>query len=257
MAPAINLNADMGESTDGADIARDLALLDHVTSASIACGFHAGDPEVMHRVVAAAAARGVSIGAHPGFHDREGFGRREIRMSPAGIEHMVAYQIGALDGIARLTASTITHVKPHGALYNMAAADSGYAMAIARAIHALDRALIFIVPPGSAMERAGRDLGLAIAREGFPDRAYDDNGHLVPRGVPGAVIENPAAIAERALRMACDGEIVAASGKRLKLAVDTLCIHGDEPCAVDNARAVRAALDASAWTTVSLPTLLR
>lgn len=257
MARVINLNADLGEASGDADLGHDVALLDHVNSASIACGFHAGDAHIMHRVVAAAKAKGVSIGAHPSFDDRAGFGRRNIHMPPASVANLVAFQIGALAGIARLADSAATHVKPHGALYNMAASDAGYATAIASAIQATDPSLIFVVPPGSAMEVAGRELGLAIAREGFPDRAYDDHGHIVPRGEPGAVIANPDVVAARALGMARDRVIVSATGKRIDMAIDTLCIHGDEPGAIECARAVRSALAAAGWSTVTLPAILR
>lgn len=252
MARTINLNADVGEGFGRYEIGHDGALLEIVRSVSIACGFHAGDPTIMQRIAAAAKAKGVSIGAHPGFDDRSGFGRREISMSAADVEYAVAYQIGALQALAAYAGHRVTHVKAHGALYNMAARDDGLAMAIGRAIRTLDPALVYVGQSGSEMERAAGRLGLACAREAFPDRGYDDGGALLQRGLAGAVIDDPAAAADRALRMALDGEVVTASGKRIALAADTLCIHGDVPRAVEIARAVRGALDQAGVEVVPL-----
>lgn len=245
MNRTIDLNADVGEG-----VGEDAALLAVVSSANIACGFHAGDAATMHRTLVAAKAGGssnggIGVGAHPSFDDRAGFGRREMMLSEAELEVLVAYQIGALMGLAAHVGIRVAHVKPHGALYNMAARDSAYAMAIGRAIRSIDRGLVYVGQAGSEMERAADRLGLACAREGFPDRGYGDDGLLLPRGRDGAIISHPATVAERALRMARDGGVVSASGKPIALAVDTLCIHGDAAGAVDIARAVRAALDQS------------
>jgi UPF0271 protein len=241
----IDLNADMGEGFGAYTIGQDEALLGIVTSTNIACGFHAGDASIMRRLVGLASERSVGLGAHPGLNDIWGFGRRTIQMNTRDLEYLVAYQIGALAGIAKYADTALRHVKPHGALYNMAAKDEGYASAIARAVKTVDRSLIFVGLPGSELEKAAEREGLAFAREGFCDRLYSDDGTLTPRSQPGAVITDPKAAAAQALRLAQDGEIVSASGARLKLQVDTLCVHGDEPAAVEVARAVRSTLEAA------------
>lgn len=240
MARTINLNADVGEG-----IGDDAALLSLVASGSIACGLHAGDPATMHRTLLAAKTSGAGIGAHPGFDDRDGFGRREMSMSETAIESLVGRQVGALMELAARNGLTVDHVKPHGALYNMAARDAGYAMAIGRAIRGLDRDLIFVGQSGSEMQHAALRLDLQFAREAFPDRGYGDDGRLLPRSTAGAVISDPETVASRAVGMARDGVVVTASGKQITLAADTLCIHGDAPGALDIARAVRTALRAS------------
>lgn len=252
MRRTIDLNADVGEDIASDGVAHDAALLDIVASASIACGFHAGSPTIMRDVAAAARARGVGIGAHPSFHDRANFGRREMVMAAVDIETMVAYQIGALQGIAATVGVKLGHVKPHGALYNMAARDAACAMAVGRAIRGIDPALIYVGQAGSEMEHAAARLGLACAREAFPDRGYDDDGRLLPRGQTGAVISDPAEVAQRARHMASDGSIVTATGRRLQSGIDTLCIHGDTPHALAIARAVRAALEAAGMTIAPL-----
>lgn len=238
MTRTINLNADVGEGQGD-----DAALLRLVASGSIACGCHAGDAGTMLRTLLAAKAAGASVGAHPGFDDREGFGRREMAMSERDLESLVARQIAALMEIAARAAMTLGHVKPHGALYNMAARDLGCATSIGRAIRAIDRDLIYVGQAGSQMEHAAARLGLSCAREAFPDRGYGDDGRLLPRTSAGAVIAVPADAAVRAVRMARDGEVVTGSGRTLALGIDTLCLHSDTPGAIDIARAVRAALD--------------
>jgi UPF0271 protein len=256
MADKINLNADMGESYGAFKMGDDEGLLKIVRSANIACGFHAGDPNVMHQVVVRAKQEGVSIGAHPGFNDLWGFGRRRIDMAPRDAEYAVAYQIGALQAMARYAGLKPTHAKAHGMLYTMAAEDLELALAIGRAIKTVDPGLIYVVLPDSEMERAAERLGLKLAREGFIDRMYNDNGNLVSRKMPGAVIGDPQVAAERAVRMALDGEIVAASGKLLKRKVETLCVHGDEPAAIAVATAARRALEAAGVAVVTLPELV-
>jgi UPF0271 protein len=253
MAKQINLNADMGEGFGAYDIGDDRGLLKIIRSASIACGFHAGDPVVMQRLVTEAAAQGVSIGAHPGFNDLWGFGRRRIDMNPRELEYMIAYQIGALQAMACYAGAKVTHLKPHGALNNMAAEDLELALAIARAIKTVDRDIIYVALAGSQMEKAGRQLGLAVAREGFCDRLYDDDGNLTSRKVPGAVLHDPDIVKQRVVEMVLNEEIVSRNGKRLAVRLDTLCVHGDEPSAVVVARAVRDGLEAAGIRVVPLP----
>jgi len=252
MPTQINLNADMGEGFGAYDIGNDEAMLKIIRSASIACGLHAGDPLTMHRNVLRAKEEGVSIGAHPGFNDLWGFGRRRIEMKPDQLEYLVAYQIGALQAMAAYVGERVTHVKPHGALNNMAAVDAEYAIAIGRAIKAVDREIVYVALAGSEMERAGRSLGLRVAREGFCDRLYDDDGNLTSRSIPGAVIKDPAVAAERVVDMVRNGELVSRNGKRIACKIDTLFVHGDEPTAVDLAHAVRAGLEAAGVAIVPL-----
>lgn len=239
----IDLNSDLGESFGDWRMGDDEAMLDIVTSANVACGFHAGDPDVMLRTVRAAKAKGVAIGAHPGFHDLQGFGRRRIEgLGREQIEALVGYQIGALQAVAALAGHRVTHVKPHGALSNMASEDEGLAGAIADAIRRVDPALVFVVLPNTAMERAGVASGLPLARELFADRVYDDRCLLVPRTMEGAVLTDPAEIAARAVKMIKTGAVTSLAGRSIPVRADTLCVHGDSPDAVAIARAVRAAL---------------
>ncbi|MBL8833455.1 MAG: LamB/YcsF family protein [Rhodospirillales bacterium] len=241
---AVDLNSDLGESFGAWNMGDDAAMLDVVTSANVACGFHAGDPDTMLKTVESAKARGVAIGAHPGFHDLQGFGRRQIQgLTAREIETLVAYQIGALQAIATMAGHRVTHVKAHGALSNMAMVDDGMATALARAVRAVDPTLTFVVLPQTALERAGETANLPLAREIFADRAYEDDGTLVSRRKPGAMLHDPEAVAERVLRMVQERAIVSVSGKRLPMPIDTVCIHGDSPGAVAMARAVRRRLD--------------
>ncbi|MDX3894885.1 5-oxoprolinase subunit PxpA [Pusillimonas sp.] len=252
MTLSVNLNADMGEGFGAYDIGDDNAILKIIRSANIACGFHAGDPLTMRRVVERAKEEGVSIGAHPGFNDLWGFGRRRIQMRADDLENMIAYQIGALQAMASFCGEKVTHVKPHGALNNMAAESADYALAIGRAIKAVDRDLIYVALSGSEMEKAAVQLGVPLAREGFCDRLYDDNGNLVSRTIPGSVIHDPKKATEHVVRMVVDGEIVSTSGKRVKRRVDSLCVHGDEPTAVALAAMVREGLEAAGVKIVPL-----
>ncbi|HET7597856.1 MAG TPA: 5-oxoprolinase subunit PxpA [Burkholderiales bacterium] len=253
MTISVNLNADMGEGYGAYDVGNDDEILKIIRSASIACGFHAGDPVTMRRVVERAKAEGVSIGAHPGFNDLWGFGRRRIDMDPRHLEYVIAYQIGALQGMAAYVGEKVTHVKPHGALNNMAAENRDYAMAIGRAIKAVDPNIIYVTNFGSEMEKAGRELGLKVAREGYCDRQYDDNGNLASRKIPGTVIKDPQVAAKQVVDMVVNGVIVSRNGKRIEQRVDTLCVHGDEPTGVATARAARAALEAAGVQIVRLP----
>ncbi|MBV9524157.1 MAG: 5-oxoprolinase subunit PxpA [Alphaproteobacteria bacterium] len=253
MAKEVNLNADMGEGFGAWKMGNDDALLDIIGSASIACGFHAGDPNVMHRVVTLAKEKRVSIGAHPGFNDIWGFGRRRIDTNPRDLEYMIAYQIGALQAMAAYVGEKVTHLKPHGALNNMAAEDIEIALAIGRAMKAVDRSIIYVALAGSQMEAAAVKLGLPLAREGFCDRLYDDDGNLTSRKIAGAVLHDAEEIKNRVVRMVLDEEIVSRHGKRLKRKIDSLCVHGDEPTAVAAARAVRHGLEAAGVRVLPLP----
>ncbi|MEJ8823795.1 5-oxoprolinase subunit PxpA [Variovorax humicola] len=240
---SVNLNADMGEGFGAYDIGNDDAILKIIRSANIACGFHAGDPLTMRHVIERAKAEGVSIGAHPGFNDLWGFGRRRIDMRPDDLENLIAYQIGALQAMASFCGEKVTHVKPHGALNNMAAENADYAMAIGRAIKAVDRDLIYVALSGSEMEKAALKLELPLAREGFCDRQYEDDGNLTSRKVPGSVIKDPAVATQHVVQMVVEGEIVSRTGKRIKRRVDSLCVHGDEPTALALSAAVRKGLE--------------
>lgn len=237
---SIDLNCDLGESFGAWRLGADEALLALITSANIACGLHAGDPPGMRRTVQLARRAGVAVGAHPGYPDLQGFGRREMRLTPDEVEALVLYQIGALAAFATAEGAALAHVKPHGALYNQAARDPALAEAVARAVRAFSRELILVGLAGSALTAAGAAAGLAVAAEGFPDRAYQPDGSLRDRRLPGAVLEDPDAVAAQAVQLAVAG--VAAGSQTWR--VDTLCLHGDHPTAVQNARAVRAGLSA-------------
>jgi len=239
----IDLNCDMGEGFGVYSLGDDDAMLEIVTSANIACGFHAGDPLVMARTLAGAKARGVGAGAHPSFLDLWGFGRRPILgESPADVGKQIVYQIGALQALAHAEGFRLSHVKTHGSLGNMANEDIDLARAVAAAIKAVDPALIFVVMPGLPTERAGEEMGLKLAREIYADRAYADNGNLASRKLPGAVLHDAAAAAERILRIVESGEITSIGGRRIPVRADTVCVHGDTPDAVAMARAVKARL---------------
>jgi UPF0271 protein len=240
MARLIDINADLGEG-----YGTDEALLGVVSSANIACGFHAGDAQTMRDVSRCAGEKHVAVGAHPSFDDLGNFGRSVIRMSMDELESLVAYQIGLLAEAASESGISLAHVKPHGALYNIAAVDEAHAMAIGRAIKAADPSLIYLGFAGSEMRRAADRLGLAFAAEAFPDRHYDDSGALVAREMPLSVITSPESIAERVTRMVEDGKVIAASGKPIPIEFDSLCIHGDEPTAVMAGRAVRRAIESA------------
>lgn len=255
MQPKVNLNADMGEAYGAYDIGADEALLGIVKSANIACGFHGGDFRVMYSLARKAAEKGVSIGAHPGFNDIWGFGRRRITMPADDVEYMVAYQIGALQALAGYSNIAVTHVKPHGALNNMAAEDKALAMAIGRAIKAVDEKLIFVALAGSELERAAQDLGLRLAREGFADRVYADDGNLASRQIPETVIKDPAKAREQVVRMVRDREVVTISGKVIEVEADTICIHGDEPTAVSLGEEVLRGLVEAGIENVPIPEL--
>jgi UPF0271 protein len=239
----IDLNCDLGESFGAWQMGNDAAMIDLATSVNVACGFHAGDADTMRKTVQLAKTRGVSIGAHPGYRDLHGFGRRPVAgLSAAEIENLVAYQIGALQAVATLAGHKVTHVKAHGALSNVACEDDMTARAIASAIKAVDRTLKFVVLANTRLVTAGEAAGLPLVHEVFADRAYEDDATLVSRRKPGAVLHDTAQIAERVVRMVEDRAVVSVSGKSIKVQLDTVCIHGDTPGAVEIARAVRQAL---------------
>jgi UPF0271 protein len=249
----IDLNADVGEAfgayqTPGGAPDHDTGLLRSVTSANVAAGFHAGDPSVIRATMRAAKACGAAVGAHPGFPDLVGFGRREMTVTPEDAENFVLYQIAAVAGVAAAEGLRLQHVKPHGALFNMAARDAGLAGAIARATAAFDRSLILFGLPGSEILKAGRAAGLRVAAEAFADRAYAPDGSLVLRTRPGAVIHDPAVVVSRAIRMATEKVVTAIDGSVVDLEVDTICVHGDTPGAQDLAARLRAALEEAGVT---------
>jgi 5-oxoprolinase (ATP-hydrolysing) subunit A len=244
----IDLNSDMGESYGAWALGDDAAMLAIVTSANVACGFHGGDWNVMHETARVAKANGVAIGAHPSFNDRDGFGRRVIRGdSMAEIERMVAYQIGALQALAHMAGHVVTHVKPHGSLGNLVNEEDDFALAIGKAIKAVDPKLVYVTMPGRNTDRAAESLGLTQAREFFADRTYDDNGQLTSRKKPGAVIHDAAAAAERVLQTLRDKAITTVTGTRIPVTIDTICVHGDTLTAVAMARAVRERLEAEGY----------
>ena len=241
----IDLNADVGESFGAYSIGYDDGLMRSITSANVAAGFHAGDPSVLRMTIRTARAHGVSVGAHPGFPDLAGFGRRAMSLSPAEAEDAVLYQVAAVAGVAAAEGVRLQHVKPHGALYNMAARDRRLADAIARAVAAYDRSLLLFGLPGSELLAAGRAAGLRVAAEGFADRAYEADGSLTPRAKPGAVIHDAEVVVARAIRMAAERSVAAIDGTPVRLEVDTLCVHGDTPDAGGLAASLRARLESA------------
>lgn len=241
----IDLNADMGESFGAWKMGEDEAMLDIITSANVACGFHGGDPDVMYHTAKMAKAKGVAVGAHPGFEDLRGFGRRVIRgNSMAEIERMVAYQIGAMQALATMAGHKVTHVKPHGALGNLCNDEDDFAMAIGRAIKAVDPTLVYVAMPGLPTARAAEKLGLPYVCEVYADRAYAETGNLAPRKNPGAVIHDAEVAAARVIAMVEEQAITTVGGRKIKAKIETVCVHGDNPAAVDVARLIRRSLEA-------------
>ncbi|MEV4677890.1 5-oxoprolinase subunit PxpA [Actinomadura sp. NPDC049382] len=236
----IDINADLGEGFGIWELGDDLALLDVITSANVACGFHAGDPLIMRRVCAAAVARGVTIGAQVSYRDLAGFGRREMDVAAPELTAEVLYQIAALDGIARAEGGRVAYVKPHGALYNRVSRDPVQAGAVAEAVRAYDPSLPLLTLPGSAVH--GVAEGLTVVAECFADRAYTPSGGLVSRREPGAVVHDEDAVVQRAVRMAVDGTVIAVDGSEVSLKARSICVHGDTPGAVSLAQSVRSAL---------------
>jgi len=243
----IDLNCDMGESFGAYSIGMDDAVIKFITSANIACGWHAGDPGVMGRTVKMAVELGVGVGAHPGFPDLLGFGRRNMDCLAGDIENYVIYQIGALKAFCSVHKARLNHVKPHGALYLSAVENKEVARAIAKAIVSVDPDLLFVAlagAKGEVMRQVGREEGLKVVYEAFPDRAYTPEGTLVSRHQPGAVITDPDEVAGRALRMATEGIIIAVDGTPIPIEAQTLCVHGDNPTAVNLVKNIRETLEA-------------
>ncbi|WP_137723183.1 LamB/YcsF family protein [Prescottella subtropica] len=239
----IDLNSDLGESFGAWTLGDDAAMLDLVTSANIACGFHAGDPSTLLRTCRDATARDVRIGAQVGYRDLAGFGRRFVDVAPADLTADVIYQIGALDGLAHVAGSAVTYVKPHGALYNTIVHHRAQARAVVAAVLAVDPALPVLGLPGSVFLEEASAAGLRTVVEAFADRAYTPDGTLVPRTQPGSVLHDPDIVAARVLRLVTTGTIEAVDGSVITVAADTVCVHGDTPAAVAMATAIRALLD--------------
>jgi UPF0271 protein len=237
----IDFNSDIGESFGSYKLGLDEEVIDCISSANVACGFHAGDPVWMRRTVEMAESRGVGIGAHPAFPDLRGFGRRNMQVDPQEVRDDVVYQIGALTAFTR--DKKLQHVKPHGAMYNMAVSDEPLARAICEAILSVDPELILLALSGSRWVEIAEEMGLRVAREVFADRALMPDGTLAPRSQAGAVLHDPGQIAERSLRMATEGVIEAVDGSQVEVRADSICLHGDTPGAVEMARRVRSTLE--------------
>lgn len=238
----IDLNSDLGESFGNYTIGMDEEIIKHVSSVNVACGFHAGDPVVMEKTVAAAVKCGTAVGAHPGFLDLIGFGRRNMSITPSEAKAYVKYQLGALMAFTQAAGIKIQHVKPHGALYNMAGVDYKLAKAIADAIFEVDKDIILLAPSGSQMLKAGLDIGLKVASEVFADRGYTSKGTLVPRSEPGAFIHDEHEAIERVIRMIKEGKVKTATGEDISIKADSVCVHGDNPKAVEFVTKIKEAL---------------
>jgi UPF0271 protein len=239
----IDINSDLGEFADELHLESDRQVLNYVTSANIACGFHASDSLTMTKSVRMAKEAGVQIGAHPGFPDRENFGRLPMEMSPEEVKAIVLYQAGALQAICKAEGTKLHHVKPHGALYNMAAKDEALALAIAEAVAETAEDLILFGLSGSLMEKAAKAKGVPFASEVFADRAYEDDGSLVSRSKPGAMIEDESLAISRMVRLMREGVVESINGKSIPLRADTICVHGDSPKALAFAKALREAME--------------
>lgn len=240
---SIDLNCDLGESFGCYTIGMDEAVIPYVSSVNVACGWHAGDPLIMEKTVALAKKHGVAVGAHPGFPDLLGFGRRPMTITPQEAGAYVKYQVGALMAFAKGQGMELQHVKPHGALYNMAAKDEALATGICEAIASVDKNLIFMGLAGSVMLEAAQKAGLKTASEVFADRAYNDDGSLVNRKLPGAVIHDPVVAVERAVKMAKEGKVISINGKEITIQTDSICVHGDNKQAIELVSKIRKALE--------------
>jgi UPF0271 protein len=241
MRTTVDINCDMGESYGAWKMGADAQIMPFISSANIACGFHGGDPATIRSTVKLALDHGVAIGAHPSLPDLQGFGRRVMKISPQDMYDLVVYQAGAVEGFARAVGARLHHVKCHGALYNMAANDAGLAEAMARAVRDLGGGLMLYALSNSRMMQIAKQGGVRVAGEVFADRGYADDGTLAPRGTPGAMIEDAALAAQRAVSMIENGQVTALSGRSVAVSPDTLCLHGDQPGAVAFARAIRQA----------------
>ena len=254
MADKIDFNCDMGESFGMYKLGYDEEVIRYITSANIACGFHAGDPMWMRTTVEMAEQHGVGVGAQPSFPDLMGFGRRNMSVSPEEARNDVTYQIGALQAFAK--GRKLQHVKPHGAMYNMAVADLTLAQAICQAVIDVDPEMIVVALAGTQWVDLAADMGLRVAREAFADRAFTAQGTLVPRSQPGSVIHDVDAVVERSVRMVTEGKVTAITGEEVELQADSLCLHGDTPGAVEMARAVREGLESAGVKIVSMSSLV-
>jgi 5-oxoprolinase (ATP-hydrolysing) subunit A len=241
----IDINSDMGESFGAYSIGHDAGLMKSITSANVAAGFHAGDPSVLRDTIRLAKASGVAVGAHPGFPDLVGFGRRELSVTAKEAEDFVLYQVAAVAGVASAEGVKLQHVKPHGALFNMAVRNAELSGAIARAVAAIDRSLILFGLPGSEILRAGRAAGLRVAAEIFADRAYEPDGSLMSRRQPGAVIHDAATVVSRAVKMVKDRSVVASDGSVVALDAETICVHGDTPGSDALAASIRSGFESA------------
>jgi len=248
---SIDINCDMGESYGAWKMGADAEVMPYISSANVACGFHGGDPATIRQTVRLAVDHGVAVGAHPSLPDLQGFGRRAMKISPQDMYDLVVYQAGAVEAFARAAGARLHHVKCHGALYNMAAQDEALSEAMARAVRDLGGGVMLYALSNSTMMHVGRKEGVKVAGEVFADRGYSDDGTLSPRGKPGAMIEDAAMAAERALAMIDKGYVTALSGKPVPVSADTLCLHGDQPGAVTFARAIRKAFAERGITVVA------
>jgi UPF0271 protein len=248
----IDINSDTGESFGAYTIGHDAGLFRSITSANVAAGFHAGDPSVLRSTIRLAKVNGVAVGAHPGFLDLAGFGRREMNVTSQEAEDLVLYQVAAVAGVAAAEGVKLQHVKPHGALFNMAVRNADLAAAIARAVVAFDKTLILFGLPGSEILTAGRAAGLRVAAEVFADRAYEPDGSLASRRKPNSVIHDAAAVVTRAVRMVKERTVVAIDGSIVPLEADTICVHGDTPGSDDLAAKIRAGLEAAGVTVTAI-----
>lgn len=239
----MDLNSDLGESFGAWRLGSDAEMMDYITSANIACGFHAGDPTVMRHTLRLAKQKGIAVGAHPGYPDLAGFGRRAMTLTRDEIIDLLLYQIGALRGLAEAEGLRVAYVKAHGALYNRAERDAETAAAIVEATRLAGPGLSLVASASSAMARAAAEAGLPFVAEVFADRAYEEDGRLTPRGQPGAVVAEPGEVAKRAVEMAVRGEILSTAGTPVRVQAGTICLHGDTPGAPALARAVRTALE--------------
>jgi UPF0271 protein len=251
----IDLNSDMGESYGAWKMGDDEALMPNITSASIACGWHAGDPGVMRATLRLAKRHGVRVGAHPGYPDLLGFGRRPMQLSPGEARDYTLYQIGALAAFAKAEGVRLQHVKPHGGLYNLAARDQAISKAIAEAVAEADPTLILVGPPESELVKAAQEAGLKVAREGFGDRAYNEDGSLVSRQLRGALVTDPETVADRVLMM-LEGKVTAITGRVLATSIDSICLHGDTPGVPAIARRLRERLAEAGVNVVPLEEVL-
>lgn len=248
----VDLNSDLGESFGNYTIGMDEEILKYVSSANVACGWHAGDPLVMEKTIALAKRFGTAVGAHPGFPDRMGFGRRNMAVTPEEAKAYVQYQLGALQAFAKVQGVRIQHVKPHGALYNMAAADKKLAKAMCEAVYETDKDIIFMGLAGSEMITAAEETGLKAASEVFADRAYNDDGTLVSRKLPGAVIQDKELALRRVVRMVKEGKVESISGKDIDIKADSICVHGDNPKALEFVKDIRDTLEKEGVTISNL-----